>query len=202
MARKPSMGKKKIQIKRIRNEKARQIAFSKRKGGVFKKAHELGTLCGNSVIDHDLSGDTLDRNPTPPVMPHREARILELNKEYSEELERLETEKKRGPAVEKITEANKSKCWWEWDHHIDDSGEKELEIFCAALDALKLKIAEDANKLWFTTTSYLPGNNSGMSSTSRSAATPTIRNYQTHTSSLPYFGYGVGFGLDQGNSLF
>ncbi|KAI3947127.1 hypothetical protein MKW92_034660 [Papaver armeniacum] len=143
MARKPSMGKNKIQIKRIRNEKARQIAFSKRKGGVFKKAHEFGTLCGNTVIDHDLSGDTFDRNPTPPVMPHREARILELNKEYSEELERLETEKKEDQPSEKITEANKSKCCW--------------KSFCAALDALKLKIAEDADKLWFTTTSYLLG---------------------------------------------
>ncbi|XP_026396482.1 uncharacterized protein LOC113291129 [Papaver somniferum] len=152
MARKPSMGK----------------------GGVFKKAHELGTVCGDSVIDHYLSGDTLDRTPTPPVMPHREARILELNKEYSEELERLETEKKREPAVRKITEANKSKYWWEWDY-IDDSGEEELEILCGALDALKLKVAEDADKLWFTT---------------------------THTSSLPHFGYGLGFGLDKGNALY
>ncbi|KAI3889264.1 hypothetical protein MKX03_003941 [Papaver bracteatum] len=184
MARKPSMGKKKIQIKRIRNEKARQIAFSKRKGGVFKKAHELGTLCAvnspagrpfsytsdETVINRYLSGDARDMTPAPPVMPHREAGIVELNNEYSEELE-----KKRGPDVRKITVANKSKCWWEWDYHIDDSGEKELEIFCGALDALKLKIAKDADKLWFTT---------------------------THTSSLPQSGYGVGFGLDKGNALY
>ncbi|XP_026406184.1 agamous-like MADS-box protein AGL61 [Papaver somniferum] len=104
MARKPSMGKQKIEIKRIRNENTRQVTVSKRKGGIFKKAHELGTLCGahvaviidspagqpysyinsETVMDRYLSGDT--RTPTPPVMPHREARILELNKEYSEAL--------------------------------------------------------------------------------------------------------------------
>ncbi|KAI3889261.1 hypothetical protein MKX03_003938 [Papaver bracteatum] len=216
MARKPSMGKKKIEIKRIRDENVRQVTFSKRKGGVFKKAHELGTLCGaqvaiivnspagipysyinsETVIDHYLSGD--NRTPTPPVMPHREARILELNKEYSEALERLEAEKKRGAALRKITQANKSKYWWD---PIDDLGEKELEILCGAIDALKLKVAEHADKLLLSSTSYLPGNNSGMGSTSRSIKTPTIQNHQTHTSSLPQSGYGVGFGLDGGNGF-
>ncbi|KAI3903485.1 hypothetical protein MKW98_032139 [Papaver atlanticum] len=188
--RKTSTGKKKIEIKRIMNENARQIAFSKRKAGVFKKAHELGTLCGaqvavivnspagipysyinsETVIDHYLSGD--NRTPTPPVMPHREARILELNKEYSEALER-----------------NKSKYWWD---PIDDLGVKELEILCGAIEALKLKVAERAGELQLSSTSFLPRNNFGMSTSSSTA----IQNYQTLNFSLPYHGYGSGFGLN------
>ncbi|KAA8546345.1 hypothetical protein F0562_002916 [Nyssa sinensis] len=39
------MVRKKIQIKKIDNAAARQVTFSKRRRGLFKKAHELSTLC-------------------------------------------------------------------------------------------------------------------------------------------------------------
>ncbi|KAF5448435.1 hypothetical protein F2P56_028971 [Juglans regia] len=39
------MTRKKIQIKRIDNTTARQVTFSKRRKGLFKKALELSTLC-------------------------------------------------------------------------------------------------------------------------------------------------------------
>ena len=39
------MTKRKIQIKNIDNLPARQVAFSKRRRGLFKKAFELSTLC-------------------------------------------------------------------------------------------------------------------------------------------------------------
>ncbi|KAI3889266.1 hypothetical protein MKX03_003943 [Papaver bracteatum] len=205
--RKTSTGRKKIEIKRIMNENARQIAFSKRKAGVFKKAHEIGTLCGaqvavivnspagspfsyisdETVINRYLSGDM---TPAPPVMPHREARILELNKEYSEALDRLEAEKKRGAALRKMAKENKSKYWWD---PIDDLGEKELEILCEVI-LTKLKVAEHADKLLLSSTSYLPGiilewSGYGVGSTA-------IQNYQTPNFSLPYHGYGSGFGLN------
>ncbi|OVA16555.1 Transcription factor [Macleaya cordata] len=44
--RKPSMGRQKIEIKRIEKRNARQVAFSKCRVGLFKKASEHCTLCG------------------------------------------------------------------------------------------------------------------------------------------------------------
>jgi hypothetical protein len=39
------MGRKKIQITRIADERNRQVTFTKRKWGIFKKAYELSVLC-------------------------------------------------------------------------------------------------------------------------------------------------------------
>ncbi|XP_078152246.1 agamous-like MADS-box protein AGL29 [Carex rostrata] len=43
------MGRQKIEIKKIENEEARQVCFSKRRNGLFKKASELSTLCGAEI---------------------------------------------------------------------------------------------------------------------------------------------------------
>jgi len=39
------MGRKKIKIQRIEDDRNRQVTFTKRKGGLFKKAMELSKLC-------------------------------------------------------------------------------------------------------------------------------------------------------------
>ncbi|VDL90041.1 unnamed protein product [Schistocephalus solidus] len=39
------MGRKKIEIKRIEDERNRQVTFTKRKLGLMKKAYELSVLC-------------------------------------------------------------------------------------------------------------------------------------------------------------
>jgi hypothetical protein len=46
---KPSMGRKKIKMKRIESKEARQVCFSKRHQGLFKKASDLSILCGAMV---------------------------------------------------------------------------------------------------------------------------------------------------------
>ncbi|KAG9458118.1 hypothetical protein H6P81_002626 [Aristolochia fimbriata] len=43
------MGRGKIEIKRIENATSRQVTFSKRRGGLLKKAHELAVLCDAEV---------------------------------------------------------------------------------------------------------------------------------------------------------
>ncbi|EPS58809.1 hypothetical protein M569_16006, partial [Genlisea aurea] len=43
------MVRQKIEIKKIDNVTARQVAFSKRRRGLFKKAHELSTLCDAEI---------------------------------------------------------------------------------------------------------------------------------------------------------
>ncbi|KAL6517531.1 hypothetical protein OROMI_033232 [Orobanche minor] len=44
--RRKGKGRKKITIEKIENETNRQVTFSKRRAGLFKKASELSTLCG------------------------------------------------------------------------------------------------------------------------------------------------------------
>lgn len=46
---KVAMARKKVEIKRIEKENARQVCFSKRRQGLFKKATELSILCGATV---------------------------------------------------------------------------------------------------------------------------------------------------------
>lgn len=43
------MGRGKIHIRRIENSTSRQVTFSKRRGGLLKKAHELSVLCDAEV---------------------------------------------------------------------------------------------------------------------------------------------------------
>lgn len=44
-----AMGRGKIEIKRIENPTSRQVTFSKRRGGLMKKGHELAVLCDADV---------------------------------------------------------------------------------------------------------------------------------------------------------
>ncbi|MBA0702032.1 hypothetical protein Goari_020543 [Gossypium aridum] len=43
------MTRQRIEIKKIANTAARQVTFSKRRRGLFKKAHELSTLCDAEI---------------------------------------------------------------------------------------------------------------------------------------------------------
>ncbi|KAL3511021.1 hypothetical protein ACH5RR_030422 [Cinchona calisaya] len=43
------MGRGKVQLKRIENKINRQVTFSKRRGGLFKKANEISVLCDAQV---------------------------------------------------------------------------------------------------------------------------------------------------------
>ncbi|XP_051201581.2 MADS-box transcription factor 30-like [Lolium perenne] len=45
----PKMGRGKVVVKRIENKVNRQVTFSKRRGGLLKKAHELAVLCDAHV---------------------------------------------------------------------------------------------------------------------------------------------------------
>ncbi|KAK6157815.1 hypothetical protein DH2020_012063 [Rehmannia glutinosa] len=43
------MGRGKVELKRIENKINRQVTFSKRRGGLLKKAHEISVLCDAEV---------------------------------------------------------------------------------------------------------------------------------------------------------
>ncbi|XP_021771732.1 agamous-like MADS-box protein AGL62 [Chenopodium quinoa] len=53
---KKKTGKQKIEIKPIINKTSKQVTFTKRRGGLFKKASELCSLCGSEVAVITFSG--------------------------------------------------------------------------------------------------------------------------------------------------
>ncbi|OVA10079.1 Transcription factor [Macleaya cordata] len=160
--RKPSMGRQKIEIKRIEKEDARQVTFSKRRAGLFKKASELCILCGaetaiivfspagksfsfghqsvETVVDRFLSGSPQNYvRPTPLNDSHRGASVRDLNKQYTEVLNQLEAEKKRGVELEKMRKASRNQLWWE--SPINELGLRELEQLRASMEELKKNVA-------------------------------------------------------------
>lgn len=62
------MGRGKMEIKKIENINNRQVTYSKRRNGIFKKAHELTVLCDATVsIIMFSSNDKLHEYISPSV---------------------------------------------------------------------------------------------------------------------------------------
>lgn len=71
---KKTKGRQKIEIKKIENDSERQVTFSKRKSGVFKKASEMATLCSTEVgvVVFSESGKPFSYgNPSIESVAHR-----------------------------------------------------------------------------------------------------------------------------------
>jgi MADS-box transcription enhancer factor 2A len=51
------MGRKKIQIEKIKDERSRLVTFQKRKTGIMKKAMELSILCDCEIAIAIISSD-------------------------------------------------------------------------------------------------------------------------------------------------
>ncbi|XP_010274331.1 PREDICTED: agamous-like MADS-box protein AGL62 [Nelumbo nucifera] len=169
---KTSMGRKKIEISKIKLKKHLQVTFSKRRGGLFKKASELCILCGveiavivfspagklfsfghssvNSIVDRFLASQNFD----PPLhnvdgngFPH----VNMQQKKYIEILNQLEAEKRR---EEKLAQSRNTgdqdfvhgQCWWN-SIAIDDFGLYELEQLKSSLEGLKEKINKRVDEL-------------------------------------------------------
>ncbi|KAF8012294.1 hypothetical protein BT93_I0435 [Corymbia citriodora subsp. variegata] len=108
----------------IEGANGRRVAFSKRRPGLFKKASELCTLCAAEMaiilfspsgkpfsFGYPSVGAVLDRfeNPEkvcPTVTQQARANegqtLVELNKQYTDVMERLEAEKKRAKELRHV----------------------------------------------------------------------------------------------------
>ncbi|GFZ18852.1 MADS-box transcription factor family protein [Actinidia rufa] len=119
MARKMTMGRRKIEMKLIPSKDARQVTFSKRRVGLFKKASELCTLTGCEIamvvfspggkafsFGHPCVGPIVQRflyqSPMPAAAdPNRRGSIAStLNQQYNELCKQLEAEKQHGKELE------------------------------------------------------------------------------------------------------
>ena len=166
---KKSMGRKKIQIKPIENEAARQACFSKRRQGLFKKASELSILCGAMVAAVVFSGsgrsfsfghpsfdDVVNRflSPVPtdaPAPGGNEGSVTDavskLNMEYLKLEQSLEAENKRKERLQEATEKLMGERVMQWlNANIFELGLDELQEFQKKLEEIdaivKQKVAE------------------------------------------------------------
>lgn len=80
------MAREKIQIKKIDNATARQVTFSKRRRGIFKKAEELSVLCDADValIIFSATGKLFEYSSSSMK------EILEKHRVHSKNLDRVD----------------------------------------------------------------------------------------------------------------
>ncbi|XP_051230510.1 agamous-like MADS-box protein AGL61 [Lolium perenne] len=169
--RRTSMGRQKIEIRRIESEEARQVCFSKRRAGLFKKASELAILCGAEVaaVVFSPAGKAFSfGHPSVEAILERFAptgvaagggvsgagednkQLVELNRQYGELRAQLDAEKARKERVEEAmakqrAEASPVAAWLEAD--VRDMGEEELMAFAAALAEVQAAVAARANQV-------------------------------------------------------
>lgn len=166
-----SMGRQRIPIAKIAKKSHRQVTFSKRRAGLFKKASELCTLCGaeiaivvfspackafsfghpevESIVDRFLTKNPPPNQPTNAahqlVEAHRNANVLELNSHLTRLLGLLAAEKKRGEELELAKNASRRHCWWE--NPVEELGLNQLQQLKNALEELKKNVGRQANRI-------------------------------------------------------
>ncbi|KAL1557872.1 agamous-like MADS-box protein AGL62 [Salvia divinorum] len=168
---KTTQGRKKIEIKKIESLSNRQVTFSKRRGGLFKKASELCVLSGAeiAIIVHSLgkrifafghpSADAivaryLGEETDAGAEAEAEVDTRGFNRHYSDVSRELEAEKKRRDAFEEEKRAGGcvgggggggDVLWWNQD--VEGIELAELERYAAALEELLRNIELRANDL-------------------------------------------------------
>ncbi|OEL22022.1 Agamous-like MADS-box protein AGL61 [Dichanthelium oligosanthes] len=169
--RRPSMGRQKIEIRRIESDEARQVCFSKRRAGLFKKASELSILCGADVaavvfspagkafsFGHPSVESILDRflDTTSPgagaggLSSVGDRAVSELNRHYGELRAQLDAEKTRqeraDETIRKERAARSPAMAW-IDADLGAMGHDDLVAFWGALIGVQATVAASADQL-------------------------------------------------------
>ncbi|KAL6652105.1 hypothetical protein ACP70R_011030 [Stipagrostis hirtigluma subsp. patula] len=168
--RKKTLGRQKIEIKRIASKEARQVCFSKRHFGLFKKAAELSALCDARVavvlftpagrpfslghpsvhavvdrfledLDPSASADAADAvGAAAPVHP---ALLDEFNRETDRLAMALEAEARRREALDAA--ASQAGVWTSAD--LKRAEMPELVAMLGALERVQAEAAERAHEI-------------------------------------------------------
>ncbi|KAF5454298.1 hypothetical protein F2P56_023974 [Juglans regia] len=158
-----NMGGKKTQKKTMQGASAQQVSFSKRRSGLFKKAGELCTICavetdniifspGGKVFScghHSVEDviNMLGHRGKPDAVSileaeaHQERVLCDLKKQYSDLLEQLEAEKKRGEKLEQMKKEGQVSSWFVTP--IEELSFEELKIQHAAMAELRGKVLKN-----------------------------------------------------------
>ncbi|XP_030443579.2 agamous-like MADS-box protein AGL61 [Syzygium oleosum] len=140
----------------IEDESAREVTFSKRHQGLFRKAAELSVLCGAevAVIAYSPHGNpfAFAHPSTPDALIDRylsggaagpaaaEAAAGAAHRErYEDAAAKLEEAKREAERI--AAEAGKRNRWWD-EAVADRMEEEELELYVASLEALRKLVAD------------------------------------------------------------
>ncbi|CAD5176124.1 unnamed protein product [Musa acuminata subsp. malaccensis] len=158
---KTSKGKQRIEMKKIENEEARYISFSKRRNGIFGKASELSTLCGTDlavlissptgklhsfgspsvalVVDRFLSTGVDHSSGSVHEQSRRGQTIQDLNHRLMELARRLEDAKAKKAALQERLEAAARGLDCERIDDLEGLGLDELDRLMESLGRLKAR---------------------------------------------------------------
>ncbi|KAJ9153203.1 hypothetical protein P3X46_026668 [Hevea brasiliensis] len=151
------MGRRKIEMKMVKDSNSRQVTFSKRRSGIFKKAHELATLCAAQIAIVVFSpGGKPFSFGHPSVEPvverflndkgkkstkvynfcRSEARLEKLNNQLLDLQRQLQFEKKKEQLLQKAMKANEIPNL----EPLDEMSVDKLLKFKKALEELREKM--------------------------------------------------------------
>ncbi|CAH2061162.1 unnamed protein product [Thlaspi arvense] len=164
---KESLGRQKIPMVKIKKESHRQVTFSKRRAGLFKKASELCTLCGaeigiivfspankpfsfghpsvESVLDRYMARNNLSLAQTQQPQGNPPA-SCELNVRLTQIISEVEEEKKRAQALDEMrkTNARRSVTNW-WEGPVEEMNMVQLQEMKSALEELRKTVVPETN---------------------------------------------------------
>nr|GMD92782.1 agamous-like MADS-box protein AGL62 [Ipomoea batatas] len=169
-----SKGRQRVEMVKMQNENNLQVTFSKRRAGLFKKASELSTLCGvdvgiivfspgkkvfsfghpsvEAVVERFLGGNNDDdpavvASPTEQLIEaHRNARVRELSVELTRLEAMMESEKKRGEAIDEAVAANREAQGWIRGSH-DELNLEQLQALKNGMENLMRETHQKAQQL-------------------------------------------------------
>ncbi|OVA16366.1 Transcription factor [Macleaya cordata] len=170
---KKTQGRKKIAMEKITRKDRREITFSKRKTGHFKKPSELSTLCGaktaivvfspankpfsfkhpsvDSVSDQFLASNSPSKvGVSSTIEPsfgdyYRSANINKFNRQVTEAMNLLEEEEDQGKKLTEI-EKDEFKERFLWNSPLEYLQYYELEQLKVSMEELKTKVYKEGEE--------------------------------------------------------
>ncbi|KAJ0980372.1 hypothetical protein J5N97_008627 [Dioscorea zingiberensis] len=217
---KKTKGRQKIEIKKILNEDARHVTFSKRRLGLFKKASDLSTLCGadiallvyspsgkpysfgsptvDSVIQRYLSGN-MEAVVVVPQEGELSTPSQNLNNKVMELSKRILEEKAKKVDMEIRLKELGSNYMVALSSNIKELQLHELEVLGEELNKLKNKANVRAEEIMAASSSLdkpLPMNSFNMDGSSNQDLPmmpyPTV-NVDTLPGNMGYASFGPGY---------
>ncbi|CAN1768438.1 Agamous-like MADS-box protein AGL62 [Linum perenne] len=147
---KKTKGKQKIPMRTIEKDSEKKITFSKRRGGIYKKASELVSLTACEIgflvfsptgkalsfahpsFDHIAKRFPGHGQPERPLLPYnmegpRQVRINQLTETYNDTLEVFDTNQSKVVTLKGLIAGKPTNNWW--NRSIDDVVPEEIQEF-------------------------------------------------------------------------
>lgn len=137
------MARRSVEIKKIQDRSKRQVTFTKRRQGLFKKAGELHSSCDAdvAVIAFSLAGNAYAfGDPSVSSVLERYYKAAAAPEEIPAPVagEVLPAERKVGEMLEKVVETRGGRSVW--DKEVEKFGIAEIDEVMVAMEEIKRKI--------------------------------------------------------------